>query len=592
MSRLVILSMFAIISAVAGQPTRAADNDGTPAQAKKANAMANVLRTMYSSKTLQDGVYVGSEFCIACHQDYSTWRDTKHAQALRRPMPEYTLMAGKGVVADYDENGVDDFMQGLDFNTISSVFDVYKPNAPVLSYADGSYFVTIGTSTMPVVCTQGGTGDWKQRYLLRVPVVGTADGYSAENYVSPIQFNEKTHAYVLYHPEAWYDAANLPRYDATTPVADLAAQNGRTYSKKCIGCHTTGVREVGQHESGEWYYKAFPAALFREDDPSYFDYDHDGITDIVNVGCEACHGPGSAHILGAGNPDLIVNPDELETAEANAVCGQCHSRTSSVPNGTHGWPYNDETGTSWIPGTGQVLADFFSDAAGRWPDGVTSRQHHQQYFDFLESSKPDFQFHPVKCVECHNSHGTTTNKHLIRDVIVDDGLEIATANDNDTLCLACHATHGDFESITKEMVADYETNEVDIGLAVSVHTKHPYAPERSMGLSRCSKCHNATTAKSAINYDVHSHTFEVISPEKTLAYQDEGGMPNSCAVSCHATKVNSFDSGFDTAIGTWDSATDVDLATELMKFFGPGGVWWDHSIDDTGEGKQGPTLQD
>jgi len=36
-------------------------------------------------------------------------------------------------------------------------------------------------------------------------------------------------------------------------------------------------------------------------------------------------------------------------------------------------------------------------------------------------------------------------------------------------------------------------------------------------------------AKSAINYDISSHTFEFISPEKSFLY----AMPNSCTVACH-----------------------------------------------------------
>jgi hypothetical protein len=83
------------------------------------------------------------------------------------------------------------------------------------------------------------------------------------------------------------------------------------------------------------------------------------------------------------------------------------------------------------------------------------------------------------------------------------------------------------------------------------------------------------TAKSAINYDIHGHTYEPIAPEKTLMYQEQGGMPNACAVSCHAQKVNSFGLGYDPDIGDWDAQFDVDLATMLMYWYGPGGMWWD-----------------
>ena len=146
------------------------------------------------------------------------------------------------------------------------------------------------------------------------------------------------------------------------------------------------------------------------------------------------------------------------------------------------------------------------------------------------------------------------------------------------MCLACHATHGDFEAITKEMVADYDANLNAIAQTVSAHTNHPYGPDRKLGLSRCSKCHMPKTAKSAINYDIHAHTFEPIPPEKTIMYQEEGGMPNSCAVSCHRNIVDIFPNSADSDIGKWTEESDVNLAEWLMKYFGPEGIWWQHTV--------------
>jgi hypothetical protein len=96
------------------------------------------------------------------------------------------------------------------------------------------------------------------------------------------------------------------------------------------------------------------------------------------------------------------------------------------------------------------------------------------------------------------------------------------------LCLSCHATHGAFEDISVEMVADYDNNIDGIGAIVSAHSNHPYDPAGS-GNSRCSKCHMPKVGKSAVAYDMHSHTFEVIPPQKTTTF----AMPNACATSCN-----------------------------------------------------------
>ncbi len=64
-------------------------------------------------------------------------------------------------------------------------------------------------------------------------------------------------------------------------------------------------------------------------------------------------------------------------------------------------------------------------------------------------------------------------------------------------------------------------------------------------------------------------------------------MPNACAVSCHAQKVNSLGLGYDPDIGVWNAQFDVDLAEGLMYWYGPGGMWWDtdheESSDQTGD---------
>ncbi|MGC8916400.1 MAG: hypothetical protein ACP5NF_05415 [Thermoanaerobaculum sp.] len=536
------------------------------------------LSVAYGPLSADENWYVGSYVCLACHQEYSGWKETKHNQALRQPRPEYTMIPGKGVVADYDQNGVDDFQQGLDFNTISSPFDKYKPNAPKLSFEGGKYYITIGTLKMPVVFTQGGTGSWKQRFGVRIPVSDLASGLSAEIYMSPIQYNEKTHQYVLYNDKNWYDqTTNQPKWAAGVTSAQLASHGG-TYSKNCIGCHATGIRDLGQTATGEWLYRGWMATVYDPADPGVFDYDGDGNADLVNIGCESCHGPGLRHVLGGGAPDKIVNPEKLSTQAANEVCGQCHIRVASVPNGTHEWPYNDATKKSWVPGSGEPLANYYEDHGGYWPDGINSKQHHQQFPDLYRSTKPTFQFHPVRCTECHDPHRNTANPHQIVEHVVSDNVTIATSNDNNTLCLACHATHGPFADITKEQVANLEENMDHIENVVSAHTHHPYGPERSMGLSRCSKCHMPTVATSAVAYDIHSHTFEVIPPEKTLKYQEQGGMPNACAVSCHATKVNSFGLGLDPSIGTWNADFDKALATKLMVYYGPNGLWWPKAL--------------
>ncbi len=225
------------------------------------------------------------------------------------------------------------------------------------------------------------------------------------------------------------------------------------------------------------------------------------------------------------------------------------------------------------------MATWYTDGGGYYGDAFSSRQHHQQFYDFYKSSKPTFSFHNVTCFECHDIHNEVKH-HIVEEIEETDStgtFTIATENDNNTLCLACHATHGDFEDISLAMVADYQNNITEIGNIVSLHTKHDYDPEGS-GESRCTKCHQPKSVKSAINYDIHSHTFEVLQPEKTTSF----AMPNACAVSCHRDIENGgsplFNTGVDANLGDWSEQTDIDLADTLMHWYGPAGIWWTHVV--------------
>ncbi|MFQ5824789.1 MAG: ethylbenzene dehydrogenase-related protein [bacterium] len=512
--------------------------------------------------------YVGPDRCLDCHgdrlikirMDATGWETSMHANGYSYvPDSSHTMEILKGIIADYNQNGIDDFVEGLDFNNIfeGNPFDGYT-NAPILGYSDATgYTITIGADTHRVYLTYGGSGLYKQRYVVKI---NTGEGETNDYYVSPIQFDEKTHEYVLYNVGDWYEN-KVPKVFATR--VDAATKNSRSLAKECAGCHTTGL-QVQQDANGEWIMSGAGV----KDESKYadfnniFDIDGDGDFDQINIGCERCHGPGARHADTTMAAIDIINPKtDLTTTQATNLCGMCHSRGKSLPNNTFSYPFNDTSLTSWS--VGDLVTDFYTDGGGYWPDGSSSK-HHQQFYDFRKSGKGDLSqpWRDVTCYDCHDVHNT--EKHHMRTTIVEDGVEIPTENDNNTLCLACHATHGDFTDITLQMVADYASNVDTIAAAVRKHSNHFYDPTGT-GASRCSKCHNPKIIKSAIHYDIHSHTFEALSPQKTL----DLAMPNACAASCHV-KEDYPNFGVDVSndtLSVWSEAEDIALAKALLFWY-------------------------
>jgi Doubled CXXCH motif (Paired_CXXCH_1) len=536
----------------------------------RSGGLRNVLLGYYTAAEVDKGVYIGSSFCVACHTDKRTFLDTQHSTFARRPLTQYTMVPKRGVIADVNANGKDDFIDGLDFNTISSIFDPYKPNAPKLSVKNGTYLITIAGVDFPVVATLGGGPAQAQRFLVRIPVTDTESKFTKATYFAPFAYDPVSNAYTANALTSWYDANKQPIFTATTTVAKLGPIAASNYDATCKGCHVPGIKSLAKANTGEWVLQAFPAALYAADDPAFVDFNGDGNLELAGIQCESCHGPGSNHVLNGADPTKIVNPTKLTNAQQQDICTRCHASGKSNPAGTFAWPFKDDAMTDWLPGS-EPIASYFTDTTAYWPDGKLQKSG-RPWGDYHTSLHATNAFENVSCNVCHNIHARTTNERQLYESRYDatTKLTIKTSPENDTFCLSCHATFGSFAGISKAMVADYANNEEAIGKFVSAHTHHPYTPEGLMGNSNCIQCHMAGTGG--------GHSWRAVAPELTLKYQAQGGMPNSCggaaAGGCHNSKVNIFGLGLKTGT-TWNNQYDVNLATILQKYYGPGGTWWD-----------------
>ncbi|MDO9350674.1 MAG: ammonia-forming cytochrome c nitrite reductase subunit c552, partial [Deltaproteobacteria bacterium] len=363
--------------------------------------------------------YVGSGKCASCHKAiYETWKDTLHnkSQQILSPTNNSVVVDWKGTVklkAGKLSEATIKLVEEPDRIHKATLVDTKDPSKEV---------------TYTVVRTYGGWG-WKQRYQVKI---------GNNHYILPIQWNQATSRWVPYNLQNWYNEDGSLKQ----PSID------KSFEMSCAGCHNTGL----ELKKVDKVYEAKYSEL--------------------NTGCEKCHGPGSEHVKAPRTKGKIINPKKINYERGLEVCGQCHSRGVSVPNGTFGFPWNDKENKPYK--LGEPFANYYQFKPGEWGDTrAHAKSHHQQWHDFLKSTH--FQA-KVNCFDCHDPHGGPGRFQLTK------------ADFNNNLCLSCHGKDKKFANPG----------------AIRMHTKHNYAPE-TKGTSRCSSCHLVKTASSAEAGDVHAH---------------------------------------------------------------------------------------
>ena len=357
-----------------------------------------------------------------------------------------------------------------------------------------------------------GGGVWKQRYLTKV-----VEGGELFYMTLPLQFNttgddtygpRTSRVWRDYHGDYYYDEAT-----STLKALTVAGHAGKGFEKNCISCHANGV-QVTQDGS------LFRASLVSDPIWGDFDYDGDGLKDEVNLGCETCHGPGSAHWASVGQGKAIVSPSLLTPEREAMICGQCHSR----PKGALGSdsPVN---ASGWMMWAGTSRAQFLAEYATTQLDGAASdfhgdparhsKSHHQQYSDFIRSAmyKNDTQL--MTCSDCHDPHQRENTRQLRSDPA-----------DEEALCGgACHGTQ------TADKVA-HMTEKIGFGGG-------------AMANATCVQCHMPKTAKTGAGWpgamlggvqywesDVSSHIFDMPTKQVTADFGVPTGYIEACG-DCH-----------------------------------------------------------
>ncbi len=216
----------------------------------------------------------------------------------------------------------------------------------------------------------------------------------------------------------------------------------------------------------------------------------------IDVSCEACHGPASAHIEWANlpegsrpmdvNTELEIRTRDLDNKELLDVCARCHSRRSMMADYDNN---NDDLLNYMIP---SLITQPLYHADGQ------ILEEDYVYASFTQSKMFE---KGIMCNECHDSHSVKTIK-----------------SDNE-LCLQCHRP-----DIYNTPAHHFHK----MPLADSLPLINRNKPEYKVGTgSQCVNCHMVGQFYMGNDYR-RDHSFRNPRPDLTISI----GSPNACN-DCH-----------------------------------------------------------
>ncbi len=385
--------------------------------------------------------FVGSEACAGCHEKaYAAWKDSHHARAMQHATPDTVL--GNFAHASFRYAGIE-----------STFFQ-----------RDGKYFVH----------TDGADGKLRdfeikftfgveplQQYLIEFPD-GRIQALSIAWDSRPAAQGGRRwfHLYPNDKVDS-HDELHWTRY----------AQN---WNFMCADCHSTDVHKNYEAANNTFH------TTYKE----------------ISVGCEACHGPGSAHLEWAKTTpkdatqgltvDLTQRHGVHWTIDAATgkptrsiprakdteidVCAQCHARRSQIADGYRaGLPFLDFYRPALLSQGLYYVDGQQRDEVYVWGSFLQSRMYHAG----------------VTCGDCHEPHSQKLRA------------------EGNALCATCH------------LAAKYDT---------PAHHHH----EGTGRGTHCVDCHMPERTYMVVN-PRRDHSMRIPRPDLTVKL----GVPNACS-GCHA----------------------------------------------------------
>jgi predicted CXXCH cytochrome family protein len=379
--------------------------------------------------------FVDNESCATCHaQPYREWTGSHHDLAMQHAGP-------KSVLGDFNDARV------THFGVTSRFFK-----------RDGRFFVNTEGS-------DGKPADFEIKYAFGVAPL---QQYLVE--FSGGRLQSLTIAWDT-GKKRWFSLYPSEKIAHDDPLHWTGRY--QNWNLMCAECHTTNLRK-GYDGTADTYQTTWSG---------------------LNVGCQACHGPGGDHVAwarngGKGGPGgLVVAFKATDPRYEVDACATCHSRRGRIAAGEHpGRPLYDTfrpepLRAGLYHADGQQLDEVYEYGSFRqskmYQRGVRCTDCHNPH-----SGKIRVEGNAV-CVQCHRPEANPRFPTLVPKAYDTPAHHFHKAGSSGAQCVSCHMPAKDY------MIVDPRRD----------HTLRPPRPDLSVKIgtpNACTGCHRDRTSEWAV----------------------------------------------------------------------------------------------
>jgi DmsE family decaheme c-type cytochrome len=240
--------------------------------------------------------------------------------------------------------------------------------------------------------------------------------------------------------------------------------------------------------------------------------------------CEACHGPGRAHVAGGGDRSKIFIFKERTPVEVNKRCLTCHSTGPNRLNSANS--FHRQNQVSCIDCHSPHRAKTKEKLLVKAMPELCLSCHLQQKSQFNMPFRHRVLEGLITCTDCHDQHGTDEgweSDHLVR--------QVRTSANGDYVCFKCHKD--------KQGPFVYQHAAVKVEGCAACHIPHGGANPHMLRYSnvdlQCLQCHTAAAFGHSQAGTAPTTGFPVMTAQESNQQQ----ACTLCHVAIHGSNFNS-----------------------------------------------------